>query len=266
MERHARKPTRLRARCRGRIDVVQALFPTSPSSLSDDDIAELYRYPVERTWVRANFVSTVDGAVQGSDDRAGSISDSADRRVFGLLRSLADVVVVGGGTARAEGYLPVLPQEVDGGLRQRRGLTAVPSIAVVTRSLDVSEDLLAGGDAPTLVLTTATVSPARRERARGRAEVIEAGHESVEPAAVVEELSARGYQRILLEGGPELMRDFVAAGRCDELCLTVSGMLVGGDRHRLMRGPEVEPPQALVLRHLLEEDGTLFCRYTRERA
>jgi riboflavin biosynthesis pyrimidine reductase len=244
---------------------VQALYPTSPSSLSDDDIAELYRYPVERTWVRANFVSTADGAVQGSDERAGSISDTADQRVFALLRSLADVIVVGGGTARAEGYLPVLPHEVDGGLRQRRGLTAVPAIAVVTRSLDVAEDLLAGGDAPTLVLTASGAPRARLERARALAEVVEAGTDSVEPPAVVEELSARGYQRILLEGGPELMRDFVAARRCDELCLTMTGLLVGGDRHRMLRGPEVSPPQSLVLQHLLEEDGTLFFRYLRER-
>jgi riboflavin biosynthesis pyrimidine reductase len=244
---------------------VQGLFPTSPSTLTDDDIAELYRYPVERTWVRANFVSTVDGAVQGGDDRAASISDSADQRVFALLRSLCDVVVVGAGTARAEGYAPVLPHEVDGELRQRRGMTAVPAIAVVSRSIDVSEELLRGGVAPTLVLTTTTAPSARVDEAGRLAEVVVAGEETVDPLVVVEELTKRGYQRILLEGGPQLMRGFVAAGRCDELCLTISSLLVGGDRLRLLRGGAVDPPQSLQLRHLLEEDGTLFCRYTRVR-
>ena len=244
---------------------MQGLYPTSPSSLTDDDIAELYRYPVERTWVRANFVSTLDGAVQGYDDRAASISDRADQRVFALLRSLCDVVVVGAGTARAEGYAPVLPHEVDGELRQRRGMTPVPAMAVVSRSIDVSEDLLRGGAAPTLVFTTATTPTARVEETREIAEVIVAGEETIDPVAVVDELTKRGYQRILLEGGPQLMRSFVAAGRCDELCLTISALLVGGDRHRLLRGGAIDPQQPMQLRHLLEENGTLFSRYTRGR-
>jgi riboflavin biosynthesis pyrimidine reductase len=244
---------------------VQALYPTAPSSLADDDIAELYGYPAGRAWVRANFVATLDGAVQGSDDRAGSISDSADRRVFAMLRSLADVVVVGAGTARAERYGPVRPDEVDGALRREHGLTAVPSMAVVSRTIDVSEELLRGGDARTLVFTTGTAPTARVEEAGAHAEVVQAGDETIEPERVVDELSARGFQRILLEGGPQLMRAFVGADRCDELCLTISALLVGGDRHRLLRGGAVEPPEALQLRHLLEEDGTLFCRYTRAR-
>lgn len=244
---------------------MQALYPTSPSSLTDDDIAELYGYPVERTWVRANFVSTVDGAVQGPDEKAASISDRADERVFAMLRSLSDVVVVGAGTARAEGYAPVKPHEVDTDLRRRRGLAAVPAIAVVSRSLDLSEELLAGGDAPTLVFTTASAPAARVDHDSELADVVVAGDETIDPHLVVEELSARGYQRILLEGGPQLLRTFVAADRCDELCLTVSALLVGGDRHRLLRGGAVDPPAALQLRHLLEEDGTLFCRYTRAK-
>ena len=244
---------------------MQALYPATPSSLSDDDVAELYGYPVERTWVRANFVSTLDGAVQGGDDRAGSISDDADRRVFAMLRSLCDVVVVGAGTARAERYAPVREHEVDGDLRRRLGLTAVPSVAVVSRTVDVSEELLRGGEARTLVFTTATAPAARVEEAKAHAEVVEAGDETIDPARLVDELTARGLRRILLEGGPQLMRSFVAADRCDELCLTLSALLVGGDRHRLLRGGAIEQPEALQLRHLLEEDGTLFCRYTKAR-
>jgi riboflavin biosynthesis pyrimidine reductase len=176
-----------------------------------------------------------------------------------------DVFVGGAEPPRAEGYAPVKPHEVDTELRQRHGLTDVPSIAVVSRTLDISEELLCGGDAPTLVLTTATASDARVADARAVADVVVVGEETIDPRAVVDELSARGLQRMLLEGGPRLMRSFVAADRCDELCLTVSALMVGGDRHRLLRGDAVEPPRAFRLRHLLEEDGTLFCRYTRAK-
>lgn len=244
---------------------MQALYPTSPSSLTDDDIAELYGYPVERTWVRANFVSSVDGAVQGGNERADSISTRADQRVFALLRSLCDVVVVGDGTALAEGYAPVRRHEVDEDLRRRHGLTAVPSIAVVSLTADVPDDLLHGGEAPTLLFTVGSAPAARVTSARALTEVVVAGDETIEPSTVVDALAARGYQRILLEGGPALMRSFVAAGRCDELCLTISALLVGGDRRRVLRGGAIDPPQPLQLRHLLEEDGTLFCRYTRVR-
>lgn len=245
---------------------MQALYPTSPSTLADEDLAELYGYPVERTWVRANFVASLDGAVQGTDERAGSLADRADRRVFALLRTLCDVVVVGAGTARAEGYAPVLPHEVNTDLRARQGLATVPAIAVVSRSLDISDELLRGGQAPTLVLTTSAAPTARRKAVAEMAEVVVGGDDDADPEAVVDALVTRGLRRILLEGGPELMRSFVVADRCDELCVTTSALLVGGDRHRLLRGDAVEPPRRMRLRHLLEEDGTVFSRYTRLEA
>jgi riboflavin biosynthesis pyrimidine reductase len=226
---------------------VQSLFPASPSELSDEDLVGLYAYPVERTWVRANFVSTVDGAVQGPDGRSGSVSTAPDRRLFAILRSLCDVVLVGAGTARREGYQPVQPHEVDTELRRRFGLAPLPAIAVVTRSADLPETLTRGEGGPVLV-----IGP-------------DPGEEAVDPAAAVERLSQAGHQRILCEGGPRLMHDLVASGRCDEVCLSITPMLVSGDGYRMTRGALLDPPVPLALQHLLEQDGTLFCRYTRVR-
>ena len=70
-----------------------------------DDLAELYAVP-RRPWLRVNMVSTVDGAATGDSGRSGSINNAADKRVFDQLRALADVIVVGAGTARTEGYGP----------------------------------------------------------------------------------------------------------------------------------------------------------------
>lgn len=223
---------------------MQSLFPASPSELTDEDLAGLYAYPVERTWVRANFVATVDGAVQGADGRSGSVSSAADQRLFAILRSLCDVVLVGAGTARREGYQPVQPHEVDTELRRRLGLAPLPAIAVVTRSADLPEALTRGEGGPVLVIGS------------------DPGEDAVDPAAAVERLSQAGHQRILCEGGPRLMHDLVASGRCDEVCLSITPIVVSGDGYRVTRGPLIDPSAPLALRHVLEQDGTLFCRYT----
>jgi riboflavin biosynthesis pyrimidine reductase len=71
-----------------------------------DDLHELYAVPADRPggpWLRANMVSSVDGAAAGDSGKSGSLNNAADKRVFDHLRSVADVIVVGAGTARAEG-------------------------------------------------------------------------------------------------------------------------------------------------------------------
>ncbi len=241
---------------------MQSVFPTTPSELSDDDLAELYAYPVDRRWVRANFVTTLDGAAQGSDDKSGSLSSDADKRVFAMLRSLCDVVLVGANTARVEGYQPVLETEVDGSLRTRLGLASVPALAVVSRSLMVDDVLLGGGAAPTILVTTQSAPPTLRAKAESVAPVIVTGESEVDIPAALDELVGQGYQRILCEGGPSLMRALVSSGQLDELCLTLTPELAGGERRRILHGDDVKPPIHLTLRHLLEFDGQLFCRYT----
>lgn len=74
--------------------------------VGDGSVAELYAWP-DRPWLRVNMVSTVDGAAQGPDGRSGTINNAIDRLVFDGLRVDADVVVVGAGTVRTEGYGPL---------------------------------------------------------------------------------------------------------------------------------------------------------------
>ncbi len=241
---------------------MQSLFPTSPSELSDDDLAELYAYPVDRRWVRANLVTTLDGAAQGADDKSGSLSSEPDKRVFAVLRSLCDVVLVGANTARVEGYQPVLDTEVDQAIRTRLGLAPVPALAVVSRTLDVDDVLLTGGAAPTIIVTAQSAPSDLRAKAAEVGPVIVAGEHDVDLPVALDALVGQGYQRILCEGGPSLMRALVSSGQLDELCLTITPTLTGGDRHRILHGAAVDPAVRLTLRHLLESDGQLFCRYT----
>jgi riboflavin biosynthesis pyrimidine reductase len=235
-------------------------------------LAALYAYPDAAAgaapWLRASMVASVDGAAS-LGGRSGGLSGAADRLVFSVLRSLADVILVGAGTARAEGYRPVRDGEVWAALRD--GRAPLPPIAVITGKLDLNEDapLLAESaeGARTIVLTTEAAPAARRAAVARRADVVVTGPDSVSPAAAVAALAARGYRRVLVEGGPGLLGQITAAGLLDELCMTVSPVLEGGHAGRILAGPQTRQDAAtgLSLAHVLEDQGFLLCRYLRAR-
>lgn len=249
---------------------MRRIYPASAGGAATDrseDLAAAYAYPeTAGPWVRANMVASADGAVTVKGV-SGGLSSDGDRRIFGVLRGLADVILVGAGTARTEGYGPARPRGSWRALRQ--GQPPSPPIAVVTRmlDLDLSGDLFTGAPAHarTIVITTDSAPADRRARAAENAEVVIAGTDRADPAAIISALAARGFTRILTEGGPRLLGQLTTAGMVDELCLSISPMLVGGDACRLVTGALTPEPWRLKLAHVLEEDGSLFCRYTRQR-
>ncbi|NUO40878.1 MAG: pyrimidine reductase family protein [Streptomyces sp.] len=217
-------------------------------------------------WLRANMVSTLDGAAQ-HDGKSQPISNAADMRIFGTLRGLADVVVVGAETVRQEGYRPARARAEFAEAREAAGQSAAPAIAIVSASLDLdfSLPLFTSPLVPTLILTGAAAAPDRKAAAeKAGARVVTAGDGmGVEPARAVQALADLGFTRLLTEGGPRLLGQFVAAGVLDELCLTVAPMLTVGDAQRIAGGPSVAVPQRFALVSLLEEEGFLFGRYQR---
>lgn len=242
---------------------------------TDVDLAEAYAYPptLDRPWVRANMVASADGGAVGPSGRSRDLSSDPDRRVMGVLRGLCDVVVVGAATARQEGYRPVRPREVWADLRAGRPDT--PRIAVVSRSLEIDEELLttAPDDARTIVFTVEGASAERRRFVAEHADLVVVDGVSVGPEHIVNALSERGLYRVLTEGGPHLLAEFVGAGLLDELCLTVSPHLLGAGSPRIVTGgpgtpgaPERVPAKSTPVRmaHLLEAEGNLFTRYLRE--
>jgi riboflavin biosynthesis pyrimidine reductase len=242
---------------------MRQLFPAS--ELTDPDLARLYAYPSGR-WLRANMVSSADGAAILEGVTAG-LSSTGDRHLFALLRALADVIVVGAATARAEKYGPARQHSLWHDLR--KGRTPTPPIAVVSARLDLdpASRLIAAAPphARTIVITTAQAPPDRRADLAGRADVIVAGEEAVDLNAAVSALADRGHQRMLTEGGPRLLAQFIAAGLLDELCLTVGPLLAGPGASRIVAGPlPASRPLPLQLAHVLEDGGFLLCRYTRK--
>jgi riboflavin biosynthesis pyrimidine reductase len=181
-----------------------------------------------------------------------------------LLRRQADVILVGAGTVRAEGYAGPLLSETDRRWRTGRGLPAHPAIAVVSGSLDLDPDGTFFAQAPVrpLLLTSARAGSGRRRALAEVADVVETGADSAEPARVVAALAERGHHSIHSEGGPVLFGTFEAAGLVDELCLTLSPVLAGGTGKRITDGVREQVLRPLQLVHVLESAGMLLLRYT----
>ncbi|EIV93253.1 pyrimidine reductase family protein [Frankia sp. QA3] len=230
------------------------------------DLDEAYAYPPaagRTSYVRANFVSSVDGAAEVGG-RSGPLGGKADRQVFQLLRWLSDVVLVGAGTVRHENYGPVIVPPERRDRRQAAGLAAVPPIAVVTATagLDPGARLFDAEVRP-VVLTCDGAPPARRQALAAVAEVVLCGDSTVDPASALAALAERGMTRVLTEGGPLLHAQLAGAGLLDELCLTVAPMLAGPGRMGIVEGPPWPEPVTMRLVQVLTEDGNLFLRYQR---
>lgn len=234
-----------------------------PEPADDVDPIAAYAIPPTsgRPFVRCNMISSLDGAISVKG-RSGMLGGDADRHLFGVLRSLTDVILVGAGTARAEGYGPA---RLDVDLRRRRqerGQSPVPPIAIVTRSchLDWSAPFFTEAEARPIVITTADCDQTGRRQAEKVADVYAAGDNQVDLGAALRQLNDARFHSVLLEGGPGLNAQVVAADLLDELCLTLAPRLVAGDGPRVLAGDELPRPLELDTVHLLEADGFLFYR------
>jgi riboflavin biosynthesis pyrimidine reductase len=247
-----------------------------PRPADDVDPLEAYgadrRAPVgERPWVIANMVASADGAT-AVDGVSGGLGGDGDLMVFTALRTIADVILVASGTANAERYGPARTDEARTAWRAERGRPPAARIAVMTGSLSVDPDLplfTEGGgpdaDLGPLVLTGRGAPADRRRVLAEVAEVVEVGDDRVDITAALRELRRRGAEIVLVEGGPGLLGQMTSADLIDELCLTLSPVLAGGDTRRIVHraAPEV---RHLDLDRILEQDGELYLRYVRRRA
>jgi riboflavin biosynthesis pyrimidine reductase len=225
--------------------------------------------------VYANFVQTLDGVVAIPDlERSNAlVADESDddRFVMGLLRALADVVLLGSGTLlaspkgrwRPEGVFPA-GREAFAELRRRLGKEERPAVAVVTSgtSLDISHPVVADG---ALVLTTESGAAALSGAVPNLAAV--SSGDWVDLPVALDLLRSRGYEHVLSEAGPTTFAELVAAGLADELFLTVSPVLAGRlqpqRRLGLVEGVELLPGARVApsLRSLRRSADHLFLRY-----
>ena len=245
--------------------MITSLIPATGAAVDHDALHRIYAYPVtDRPYVRFNFVAAADGAATSGGFSAG-LGNDGDKRIFAVLRRLADVVLVGAGTIRAEGYGGELVDDDARSWRRANGLAPHPAVAVISGSLDLdpSGDFCRRAPVRPIILTSAAAPAGRRTALERVADVVDCGADTVDAQTVLAELGRRGLPKVLCEGGPAVLGDFTRSGAVDELCLSISPLLVGGDGPRIAVGRSPEDALGLTLSSLLTEDSALYTLYRR---
>jgi riboflavin-specific deaminase-like protein len=230
------------------------------------DFEARIRADTGRPYVILNMASTVDGRAS-IDGRSGAISDVADRELFHALRASVDAVMAGAGTVRVERYGRIIANEATRSRRHERGLSEEPLACIVSGRLSLPADLpLLGEPAAHVVLVTS--SAASLPQTGAELDYVRAQRDGqLDLRQALAELSERFSIRTLLcEGGPHLNGQLLLAGLVDELFLSFSPKLAGGEDAtgealRIVAGAQFAEPLELELLGASESGSTLFLRY-----
>jgi riboflavin biosynthesis pyrimidine reductase len=219
---------------------LRRLFPDPATVPIDEAVSDLRfreRAPADRPFVAVNMVSSVDGRATLAGHTA-AMSEAADRRLFHLLRTQADGILVGAGTVRIERYGRITKTAELQAKRERAGVRPEPLAVIVSSSGRLPDDL------PLLVETPASV------RVVG------------DPAPALGELRQEGVRSLLAEGGPHLNSTLFAQGLVDELFLTIAPTVNGpSEMLTIIEGTPLPKPLDLELLTVHETGGHLFLRY-----
>lgn len=225
-----------------------------------------------RPYLALNMVSTTDGraTVEG---RSGPIGNAADRELFHALRTTVDAVMAGAGTVRVERYRRLVRDERARQIRHRRGLEEEPWACIVSGRLALPQDTPILCD-PAARVVIATSSAASLPQAEGGAQIeyIRSREEGLLdlPSAMSELCERFGVRTVLCEGGPHTNSQLLADGLVDELFLSLSPKLAGGDvtdeALRIVAGQAIDPPVEMELIGAFECESHLFLRYRIARA
>ena len=247
---------------------MRRLIPPHPDPSTPRDLDELYLdltfpdLPPDRPHVYLGMVASVDGGAT-VDDRSGALGGDADRVAFRRLREWSDAVLVGAGTVRAEDYGPPRLSDDARARRRARGQAELPRLVIVTRSanLDPEARVFDDRDRRPLLLTVEDADEEALGPLRDVADVLAAGHGSVDLAEGLRRLRDDGVEHLLCEGGPSLNAQLASERLVDDLFLTVAPQVVGDPSRRIVEGDVVDAPLELTLTELHEHEGELLLRY-----
>jgi riboflavin-specific deaminase-like protein len=240
---------------------VQLLYPerreTSPAELASGLLLG-DRAPPGRPYLVLNMVSSLDGKAT-IDWRTKGLSTELDRQLFHRLRTQADAVMVGAGTARTERYGRIAKSDELRSEREREGLAREPLAVVVSARLNLPADLPLLNE-PQQRVVIATGSDASLPGLGGQVEYARVGDDL--PLLMARLSEDHGVRSVVCEGGPTLNSHLLAASLVDELFLTLNPKLAGGAAApTIVAGRELVEPAELALVSLAEGGGDLFTRW-----
>jgi riboflavin-specific deaminase-like protein len=216
------------------------------------------RAPDGRPFLYLNFVASADGRASLEGGTAG-LGSEADTRMLTELRAVAEAVLVGTGTIRAEGYGRLVRDPGRVARREAAGMAPTPTAVLISRSFDIpwGAQLFEAPDQPVIVYTGASGAP---PEVAAPVELVRL--DGPDPRAVMADLRARGVRSLLCEGGPTLNSALLEAGVVDELFLTISPQLTGEPAApRIVEGHALPDPVGLAVEWVLRHDDELYLRY-----
>jgi riboflavin biosynthesis pyrimidine reductase len=209
-----------------------------------------------------NFVSSADGKATASG-RTAPLAGAGDKAAFHLLRTQVDAVLAGTGTLEIERYgAPVRDERLER-IRRNDGLPGQPLAVIISRSGQIPWDIPMFADPRSRIVVYAPEGLGLPDVA---AHLIV--HEGDPPPGELPEVLAslrrdHDVKSLLCEGGPAVFNALLAEDLVDELFLTISPVLVGGDELGITSGVRLQTPLALTLVWAMEHDGSLLLRYDR---
>lgn len=240
----------------------QRLWPAGPDTGAAELLREVRageRAGAERPFVFVNMIVTLDGRA-ALDGRTSALGDAADLELLLELRAMADAVLIGTGTLRAEGYDRLVRSPVRRARRKAAGLAEDPLAVVLSRTLDLpwKAGLFQAREQPVLAYTVDTAP----EPPDVPAPVDVVRLPQATPEAALADLRRRGVRALLCEGGPTLHGALLAAGLVDELFLTLAPLATGEETApRIVEGGSLPAPLRFKPRWVVRSGDELFLRY-----
>lgn len=240
---------------------LRRLYPRPGTTTPADLVSRLdlgSRAPAGRPYLVLNMVASLDGkaALEG---RTRGLGGEADRQLFHQLRTQADAIMVGAGTAGAERYGRAVKSEELRAKREEEGLEPDPPMVIVSGHLSIPADIPLLQD-PDSRVVIATAAEHELAGTRARIDYLRTGDDL--PLLLARLREDLGVRSVLCEGGPTLNSHLLAAGVVDELFLCLSPQLIGGsDGITIVEGRRLLEPAQGELLWLLEAEGDLFGRW-----
>lgn len=225
--------------------ILERLYPGPTETIDGDDrdrLLELYR-PPRAEWLRLNLIAGVTGAAIGTDGTSETLSNPADRRILGVIRELADVVLIGASTLRTEAYL-----------QPRRS-----RLAIVTLSGNLAGHRLPDSS-PLVICPAAAVDRVRTDLPDAEVIELEPVGDALPARTVIAALRERGFASIVCEGGPSLAAQLIDAGLADEFCLATSPR-VGGASFPVTGTGAITERSVSLSQLLRDESSGLYARW-----